>query len=114
MAKERTKKVADATTEKKKPETNERTKLSYEELEQLASQQYAEVQRLRKALEEANKRLNAYETNDFLARLDWLWRIITLEGSADVFGDEFYDCRVKEFINLMTPPKKEVENNGNS
>ena len=56
-----------------------------------------------------NKLKGAIEQIQFLSqgevhkRLDWLWKVITLEGAEDIFGREFYDYCVKDFKEIMTP-----------
>lgn len=104
MAKEKT--TAQTAPRTKKGGEPEQKKLSYEELEKIASQCYAENEHLKKTVSELNRRLQGYETSDFYARLDWLWRVITLEGSEEVFGEEFFDKTVDEFKVLMTPPQQ--------
>lgn len=101
MAKEKTTKVT------KGEELEQKQKYSYEELEKIAINCSRENVDLKRALQEADTLIKKYENSDFFARIEWLWRIITLEGSHEVFGEEFYDERVKEFITLMTPPKEE-------
>lgn len=107
MAKEKT--TAQTAPRTKKGGEPEQKKLPYEELEKIASQCYAENERLKKTIQEMSRRLQGYETSDFYARLDWLWRVITLEGSDEVFGEEFYAKTVNEFKLLMTPPQQPQE-----
>ena len=47
--------------------------------------------------------------NEFHKKLEWLWKVITLEGSADIFSPDFYDTCVAEFMDMMTPQVPEEE-----
>lgn len=105
MAKEKATKA----TKGEELEQKQNRKYSYEELEKIAITCSRENNDLKRALQEADALIKKYENSDFFARIEWLWRIITLEGSHEVFGEEFYDERVKEFIVLMTPPKEEKD-----
>ena len=112
MAKEKT----TATEEKpvarkpreKKPENPQ--KLTYEQLEQLASQYYSQCKALNEALKDAenrlknaNEQIEIFRTNEFWIRIDWLWKIITLEGGDEVFSEEFLKEAAREFELRMAP-----------
>lgn len=106
-------------TKEKAVETKEKTpktpqKLTYEQLEQLASQYYSQCKSLNNALEECEKKLTEatnqleiFRTNEFWMRIEWLWRVITLEGCNEIFSNGFLDKVIKEFETRMYPPKPE-------
>ena len=71
-----------------------------------------------KVLEEQNKHLieqgrqmleelKFKNKQELFARLEWLWKVITLEGSEEVFGEAFFKACTEEFKVLMTPVDKE-------
>lgn len=111
-------KTAENKIKEKSPKGTE--KLSYEQLEQLASQYYAQSKRLNEALNEvqnklleATTQLEMFQKNEFWMRIDWLWRVITLEGSNEVFTNEFLEKVTKEFMARMYPPKPTEEPKNN-
>lgn len=67
----------------------------------------AENSELKRRLNQAHEQLMAYAQSDFYQRLEWLWRIITLAGAGDEFGNEFYDRVVAEFKELVFPTEKQ-------
>ena len=69
----------------------------------------AENNDLKRKLGMAIERINVLETNDFFLRLDWLWKTLTLEGAEKLFGKDFFDARLAEFKQLMTPQQKEKD-----
>ena len=84
-------------------------KLSYEELENVAHQMseqsrslYAKNQQLAKALEENNM-------NNYFKRLDYLWAIIHSE-SVYLTEDFKIECG-KEFMEMMTSKEESTEEN---
>ena len=88
----------------------EKNKLSYENLENVAHQLseqsrnlYAQNQKLKQALEEAN-------LSNYFKRLDYLWSIVTSVVSEEYITKEFKIKCGKEFMEMMTPPEKEEEN----
>lgn len=85
-------------------------RLSYEQLMQLAAQTNAENQRLRQTCSQMKMQLERYQMQDYYQRLEWLWKVITLEGNTDMFGSEFVRAKVDEFVDLMTPINPEEEN----
>ena len=85
-------------------------RLSYEQLMQLAAQTNAENQRLRQTCSQMKMQLERFQMQDYYQRLEWLWKVITLEGGVDMFGDEFVKAKVAEFVDLMTPLNPEEEN----
>lgn len=114
MAKEKNDSTKEKVVEVKEKNQKAPQKLTYEQLEQLASQYYSQCKSLNNALEECEKKLNEavgqlemFRTNEFWLRIDWLWKVITLEGGADVFSEEFIDKVTKEFEMRMYPPKNE-------
>lgn len=101
MAKEETKKIANGPEPKKK--------LTYDELMGLAAKMDREIIELRKKLGESQVQLAAYQMEDYWKRLDWLWKVITLDYASSVFGDEFYQQKVDEFVKLMTPVEEKEQ-----
>lgn len=101
MAKEETKKIANGSEPKKK--------LTYDELMGLAAKMDREIIELRKKLGESQVQLAAYQMEDYWKRLDWLWKVITLDYASSVFGDEFYQQKVDEFVKLMTPVEEKEQ-----
>lgn len=75
------------------------------QLRQLDAQNKALKNQLNQAVEEINLLTQA----EFHKKLEWLWRVITLENSAETFSHEFYDKCVAEFIEMMTPQAPEEE-----
>ena len=116
MAKEKKVSTEEKSVEKKEKKPTNANKLTYEQLEQLTSQYYNQAKALNAALEEAEKKLTEatnqiemYQKNEFWIRLDWLWRILTLEGSNELFTNEFIDKVSEEFMLRMYPPKPKTE-----
>ena len=85
-------------------------RLSYEQLMQLAAQTNAENQRLRQTCSQMKMQLERFQMQDYYQRLEWLWKVITLEDNTSVFTPEFVQAKVEEFIDLMTPINPEEEN----
>lgn len=85
-------------------------RLSYEQLMQLAAQTNAENQRLRQTCSQMKMQLERFQMQDYYQRLEWLWKVITLENNTGVFTPEFVQAKVDEFIDLMTPINPEEEN----
>lgn len=85
-------------------------RLSYEQLMQLAAQTNAENQRLRQTCSQMKMQLERYQMQDYYQRLEWLWKVITLQDGVAMFGDEFVKAKVAEFVDLMTPINPEEEN----
>lgn len=85
-------------------------RLSYEQLMQLAAQTNAENQRLRQTCSQMKMQLERFQMQDYYQRLEWLWKVITLDNNAGVFTPEFVKAKVEEFIDLMTPINPEEEN----
>lgn len=85
-------------------------RLSYEQLMQLAAQTNAENQRLRQTCSQMKMQLERFQMQDYYQRLEWLWKVITLDDNTHVFTPEFVQAKVEEFIDLMTPINPEEEN----
>lgn len=124
MAKEKKVTTEEKTVEKKPKEKTlkegQQQKLTYEQLEQLASQYYNQSRKLTEALSEtqnklieATNQIEMFQKNEFWMRIDWLWRIITLEGNLEVFTEDFLKKVTDEFMMRMYPPKPagEAKNN---
>lgn len=75
------------------------------QLRQLDAQNKALKNQLSQAVEEIKFLTQA----EFHKKLEWLWRVITLENSAAVFTPEFYNTCVAEFMEMMTPQAPEEE-----
>lgn len=58
---------------------------------------------LKSKLNQAVEEIKFLSQGEFHKKLDWLWKVITLEGAAEVFSANFYDHCVKEFVEMMTP-----------
>ena len=100
MAKEKEKVVP--TTRKKEPEGNPVEPIM-RELSQLRMKKEALENNLRKAASQ----IEFLVQGEVYKKLDWLWKVITLDGAIDVFGEEFYKTCVEEFKGIMTPPEPE-------
>lgn len=89
-------------------ETNkhEEKKMSYEDLNNVATQLSAQVRSLYQRLQEANMQ-NAFQ------RLNYLFKVLE---QANHFQIEFVDKCALEIIDIMTiePPKEETEKNKDS
>lgn len=114
MAKEKNDSIKEKVVEVKEKNQKAPQKLTYEQLEQLASQYYNQCKSLNSALEDCERKLNEaidqleiFRKNEFWMRIEWLWKVITLDGSTEVFSVEFIDRVVKEFETRMYPPKNE-------
>lgn len=84
-------------------EQNEQTakaKMSYEELEQVASQLSAQSQQLYARLQQA-------EMSNMFKRLDYLFRIVE---NADAFNDTFVSKCVAEIEDIITIPENTNDN----
>ena len=88
---------------KEEKKTNQKPRLSYDELVGLAGQLSAENKRLKLTLEDASRKMQILESRDYYERLSWLWRVFTLENAEAVFGKSFVEDKIKEFKLLMTP-----------
>ena len=75
------------------------------QLRQLDAQNKALKNQLNQAIEEIKFLTQA----EFHKKLEWLWKVITLENSAEVFSQEFYNTCVAEFTEMMTPQAPEEE-----
>ena len=114
MAKEKNDSTKEKVVEVKEKNQKAPQKLTYEQLEQLASQYYNQCKSLNSALEDCERKLNEaidqlemFRKNEFWMRIDWLWKVITLDGNTEVFSEEFIDRVIKEFEVRMYPPKNE-------
>ncbi len=114
MAKEKNDSIKEKVVEVKEKNQKAPQKLTYEQLEQLASQYYNQCKSLNSALEDCERKLNEaidqlemFRKNEFWMRIEWLWKVITLDGSTEIFSEEFIDKVVKEFETRMYPPKNE-------
>lgn len=65
-----------------------------------------ENQMLKANLSKASSEIEMLTLDGVHKKLEWLWKVITLEGSTDVFGDEFYQTCVNEFKEIMIVPKE--------
>lgn len=81
-------------------ETSKTKKMSYEQLEEIATQLSEQVQRLSAALQESNR------TNMF-KRLDYLFEVLS---HKDCFGIEFIANCSKEIEDIITIPEVEEKN----
>ena len=76
-------------------------KMSYEELEQVASQLSQQAQHLYARLQQA-------EMSNMFKRLDLLFKVVE---NASAFSDEFVDKCVNEIEEIMTIPESTQDNN---
>lgn len=67
----------------------------------------AENETLKNSLNRAVAELKQLNRQDLYVKLDWLWKVITLDCNSDIFGEEFVTAKVEEFKFLMTPPAEE-------
>lgn len=86
-------KVVEPSTEKKQQ------KLSYEELEQIASQLDQQSRQLMNELQKSNMQ-------NIFKRLDYLFKVVE---NAPMFGDTFVQSCVDEIEGMLTIPKEESE-----
>lgn len=100
MAKEKEKVVP--TTRKKEPEGN-----TMEPVMRELSQLRLENASLKSNLQKAASQIEFLVQGEMHKKLDWLWKVITLDGAVDVFGVEFFKTCVEEFKGIMTPPEPE-------
>lgn len=98
MAKGKTK-VSAETAEKIPNEPLPNLEVLQQEMDKLV----AENKFLRGKLNEAAKQMEFLSVGEVHKRLEWLWKVISLEGSNDVFGNEFLDYCIKDFKDIMTP-----------
>lgn len=82
-------------------------KPNIEGLMQELSRLSKENEMLKNTLNRAASQLESFKQRDLFAKLDWCWRVITLEHAASIFGDDFYDACVNEFKEIMTPEEEE-------
>lgn len=89
------------------PAQEQITTPNVETLMQNLAEVSAENEVLKNNLNKAIAELRKLNKQDLYVKLDWLWKVITLEYNVDLFGEDFVDERVEEFKFLMTPPKEE-------
>lgn len=70
----------------------------------------AENKMLKSRLKEAAEQIKFLSMGEVHKKLEWLWKVITLDGSDDIFGDEFLQQCVNEFVEILTPVPEEKEN----
>jgi hypothetical protein len=69
----------------------------------------AQNKMLKDRLNQAIEQIQFLSQNEFHKKLEWLWKVITLENSVAIFSPDFYDTCVAEFIDMMTPQVPEEE-----
>lgn len=69
----------------------------------------AQNKMLKNQLNQAVEEIKFLTQAEFHKKLEWLWKVITLEGSAEVFSPEFYNNCVTEFKEMLTPQAPEEE-----
>ena len=114
MAKEKKELTEEKTVVKREKKSETPSKLTYEQLEQLAGQYYNQnkafaqrIDELTATCKELTDQLEMYQKNEYWARIDLLWRILTLEGNEEIFSESFVRTVSKEFAERVYPPKTE-------
>lgn len=106
MAKEKKEKVVtpaeEVNTEKLDPQVEELVR-GFNKLD-------AENKMLKSRLKEAAEQIKFLSMGEVHKKLEWLWKVITLDGGDDIFGDEFLQQCVNEFMEILTPVPEEKEN----
>lgn len=106
MAKEKKEKVVtpaeEVNTEKLDPQVEELVR-GFNKLD-------AENKMLKSRLKEAAEQIKFLSMGEVHKKLEWLWKVITLDGGDDIFGDEFLQQCVNEFVEILTPVPEEKEN----
>lgn len=69
----------------------------------------AENKMLKSRLTDAAEQIRFLSMGEVHKKLDWLWKVITLEGGEDVFGDLFVKQCIDEFVEILTPAQEEKE-----
>ena len=90
-----------------KMKAQEPRKLSYEELENIAHQMSEQGRQLATQNQQLRQALQETELSNFYRRLDYLWQVITSE--TPYITEEFKQGCGEEFMNMMTPPQEEPE-----
>ena len=103
MAKERAKKV------EKPQEETQNVPPEMETLVKNFANVEAENKMLKGRLAQAMEQMKVMSLGEVHKKLEWLWRVITLEGSNDIFGDDFVEMCAREFMEILTPAPEENE-----
>lgn len=102
MAKEKTVKTADGKAlEPQLP--------NLEAVQQEMDKLVAENKYLRGKLNEAAEQMRFMSLGEVHKRLEWLWKVITLEGGEDTFGVEFINYCIEDFKEILTPQPENPE-----
>lgn len=91
---------------KVKPEAGQPMMKGPEELMKELSKLRMENQMLKANLSRASSEIEMLTLDGVHKKLEWLWKVITLEGNVDIFGDEFCETCVNEFKEIMIIPKE--------
>lgn len=84
--------------------TQQEKKLSYEELQETASQLSAQNQQLVAKLKDLYTKCQELNQNNMFVRLEWLWRVI---DKRDYFDGTFVSKCMAEFKEIMMPEPEE-------
>jgi len=113
MAKEEEKKVV---TPARKPRAKAQTQFTEEELENLIKNfHYLEGengrlkdqnQMLKAKLDQAAEQIKFLSMGEVHKKLEWLWKVITLEDNNEIFGEDFVTSCTQEFKDILTPEEE--------
>lgn len=106
MAKEKKEKVVTPVEEAKTEKFDPQVEALVKEFNKLD----AENKMLKSRLKEAAEQIKFLSMGEVHKKLEWLWKVITLDGGDDIFGDEFLQQCVNEFVEILTPVPEEKEN----
>lgn len=84
--------------------TQQEKKLSYEELQETASQLSAQNQQIVAKFKELYAKHQELLQNNYFVRLEWLWRVI---DKRDYFDESFVSKCMAEFKEIMMPTVEE-------
>lgn len=102
MAKEKEEKVIETPKEKK-----QKVDPQIEALVKQVSTLAAENRMLKNKLNQAAEQMQLITMSEVHKKLEWLWKVITLDGSDDIFGDKFVQYCVDEFVDILTPVQED-------
>jgi len=91
---------------KVRPEADQPMMKGPEELMKELSKLRMENQMLKANLSRASSQIEMLTLDGVHKKLEWLWKVITLEGNFEIFGDEFCETCVNEFKEIMIIPKE--------
>ena len=84
--------------------TQQEKKLSYEELQETASQLSAQNQQIVAKFKELYAKHQELLQNNYFVRLEWLWRVI---DKRDYFDEYFVSKCMAEFKEILMPTVEE-------